>query len=179
MFSRKSAQNLLIRSRKGCYFVAAYQLILVGGFFERLKMLLCKVCERAAESILDELALCALKDEYPERLSTLIDGLIDLTDFRWEQEHVERGRDIPENHIRGGSLVYGMLFTTFIIKHYARPHELEKYAKLIIRMCEVNNRFKQAFIMQMENPEGGIEAYRFELGDSAAAVALKVLQAIK
>lgn len=46
-------------------------------------------------------------------------------------------------------------------------------------MCKVNDRFKRAFITEMEDPEGGIEAYRFELGDSAAEVSLKVLQAIK
>jgi len=160
-------------------FAATYQFALVSGFLKGSAMLLAKVCERAAESILDELALCAVKEEYPERLSILIDGLIDVTDFRWEQDHVDRGHDIPENHTRGGSLVYAMLFTTFILKHYDQPQQLEKYAKLIIHMCKVNDRFKRAFITEMEDPEGGIEAYRFELGDSAAEVSFKVLQAIK
>lgn len=142
-------------------------------------MLICKVCERAAESIVDELALCAENERYPERLSLLIDGLIDLTDFEWEQNQIELGHEIPESHIRGGSLVYKLLSSTYVVKQYKSADHMEKYAKLIVHMCSVNARFKHAFILDMENPECGIEAFRFELGDAVADMCIDVMKAIK
>lgn len=142
-------------------------------------MLLCKVCERAAESIVDELAMCVERGNYPERLSMLIDGLIDLTDFEWEQDQLERGHEIPESHILGGSLIYKMLSSTYVAKKYKSAEHMKKYAKLIVHMCSVNARFKQAFILDMENPECGIEAFRFELGNAVADLCIDVMKAIK
>jgi hypothetical protein len=93
---------------------AAYQFNLVSGIFERLKMLICKVCERAAESIIDELAIFALTEKYPEHLALLIDGLIDLTDFEWEQNQIELGNAGRDDHISGGSFIYKLLSSTYL-----------------------------------------------------------------
>ena len=142
-------------------------------------MLLCKVCERAAESIVDELAMCVESGNYPERLSMLIDGLIDLTDFEWEQDQFERGHEITESHNRGGSLVYKLLSSTYVAKQYKSEEKMAKYAKLIVHMCSVNARFKQAFILDMEDPECGIDEWRFELGDAVADLCIDVMKAIK
>lgn len=142
-------------------------------------MLLCKVCGRAAEAIVDELAMCAENGRYPERLSILIDGLIDLTDFEWEQDQLERGNEISEDHISGGSLVYKLLSSTCVPKKYKNAAKMAKYVDLTVHMCSVNARFKQTFISCMEDSECGIQAFRFELGDVVGDICAAVMLIIK
>lgn len=142
-------------------------------------MSLCKVCESAAESIVDELAMCAENERYPERLSLLIDGLIDLTDFEWEQNQFELGNLDRDDYISGGSLIYKLLSSTYVEKHYKNSEQMAKYAKFIAHICSINARFKQSFILDMEDPECGIEAFRFELGDAVADLCIDVMKAIK
>ena len=88
--------------------------------------------------------MCAERVNYPDRLSMLIDGLIDLTDFEWEQDQLERAHEIPANHTSGGSLVYKLLSSTYLAKQYKNAEQMAKYAKLLVHMCSVNALFKQA-----------------------------------
>ncbi len=142
-------------------------------------MLLCKVCERAAESVIDELVLCAASGNYPERLTVLIDGLLNLTNFEWEQDQFDRLQEIPIDHNLGGRLIYKLLSSTFVGKHYKNSEQMNNLAKLFVHMCEVNESFKLAFIKDMDDPECGIEAFRFELGDAVGDLCVEVMRAIQ
>ncbi len=72
-------------------------------------MLIRKVCERALEAIIDELAVASLNEAYPTNLTVLIDAMIDLSDFNSGQMQIKYGNEISPNNTSGGSLVFNLL----------------------------------------------------------------------
>lgn len=151
----------------------------MGGFFERFKMLIRKVCERAFEAIIDELAVASLNEAYPANLSVLIDAMIDLSDFNSGQMQIKYGNEIPPNNTSGGSLVFNLLAAASMTLDYKNSDQLDKYAKLLTYMCQVSERFKTCFITSVSKNEDGAESYRFELGDGSVDVCTAVLESIK
>lgn len=141
-------------------------------------MSLSKSCGRAAENIIVELAMYAERGSYPEHLTLLVDGLINLTDFLRLQLQLEQGNSNSDDRISGGPLVYKMLSSTYVATHSMNLQKMENYGKLIFQMCVVNDRFKTAFINDMKDPDCGIEAFRFELGDAVANLCAEVIKAI-
>ncbi len=130
-------------------------------------MLISNVSERAAQSVIDELVMCALTGKFPEHLDMLTDALIYLTEFEWRHSFIRRGNSVPEDDNFGGRLIYFILFTTVTIIPHHNKRDVKKLAKLLVRMCEVNERFKNSFLKAMLANDGGPESYRFELGDMA------------
>ena len=142
-------------------------------------MLIHKVCERALDAIIDELAVCALSEKYPENLSVLIDAMIDLSDFIYGQTQIKSGNEISPDDASGGSLVFNLLAATAMTLEYKNADQLEKYVKLLAHMGHVSERFKTCFITSVSKNEDGAESYRFELGDGAVDVCTAVLKSIK
>ncbi len=150
----------------------------MGGFFERFRMLILKICERALDSIIDGLAVCALSEKYPVNLNALIDAMIDLSDFNYGQTQIKYGKDIALEEPYGGFLIFYLLAVASTTLDYKNADQLNKYAKLLIHMCHVSERFKTCFITSVSKNEDGAESYRFELGDGAVDVCGAVLKSI-
>lgn len=142
-------------------------------------MLIRKVCERALDAIIDELAVCALSEKYPENLSVLIDAMIDLSNFNSGQTQIKYGNPISPDDYSGGTLVFYLLAAASMTLDYKNADQLDKYAKLLTYMCQVSERFKSCFITSVTKNENGAESYRFELGDGAVDVCAAVLKSIK
>ena len=142
-------------------------------------MLILRICERALDSIIDGLAVCALGEKYPVNLSALIDALIDLSDFNYAQTQIKYGEDITLEASSGGFLIFYMLAAASTTLDCKNADQLNKYAKLLIHMCLDSERFKKCFISSVNENENGAEIYRFELGDGAVDVCTSVLKSIK
>jgi hypothetical protein len=149
------------------------------AFLKDQNMFIYKVCERAGESIIDALATCVVSESYPDHLSILVDALIDLLNFDYLEDQLDRGHDLPLENNEAGSLIYKLLSSTFVGLNYKKPEQMAKYTKFMIHLCSVNSRFKELFILDMEDPECGIEAFRYELGDVVGDLCETVLKAIK
>lgn len=118
-------------------------------------MLLPRVCDRAIESMIDELTMCAIDNSYPVGFGVFIDGLIDLTESQLIRRYHCIDEEVPEDCIVGAYLIDTLFCSNFVCTYRNNEKLMFCFTELIIDICEVSDRFKNSFIGMMNDTKMG------------------------